>query len=46
MGVSRDIVEHKLQVNPSAKLRKQRLRKMPNEKVATAKADVQMLLDA
>jgi hypothetical protein len=46
MGVSRDIVEHKLQVNPSTKLRKQRLRKMPNEKVATAKADVQMLLDA
>jgi hypothetical protein len=46
MGVSRDIIEHKLQVNPSAKLRKQRLRKISNEKVAAAKKEVQKLLDA
>jgi hypothetical protein len=45
-GVSRDIIEHKLQVNPSAKLRKQRLRKISNEKVAAAKKEVQRLLDA
>jgi hypothetical protein len=45
-GVSRDIIEHKLQVNPSAKPRKQRLHKMLDEKVAAAKAVVQSLLDA
>jgi hypothetical protein len=27
MGVSRSIIEHKIQVNPSAKLRKQKLHK-------------------
>jgi hypothetical protein len=46
MGVSRDIIEHKLQVNPFAKPRKQRLHKMSDEKVAVAKAEVQRLLDA
>jgi hypothetical protein len=45
-GVSRDIIEHKLQVNPSARPRKQRLRKMSDEKVVAAKAEVQRLLDA
>jgi hypothetical protein len=45
-GVSRDIIEHKLQVNPSAKPRKQRLHKMSDEKVAATKAGVQRLLDA
>jgi hypothetical protein len=44
--VSRDIIEHKLQVNPFAKPRKQRLHKMSDEKVAVAKAEVQRLLDA
>jgi hypothetical protein len=44
--VSRDIIEHKLQVNPSAKPRKQRLRKMSDQKVSAAKAEVQRLLDA
>jgi hypothetical protein len=44
-GVSRDIIEHKLQVNPTVKPRKQRLHKMSDEKVATAKAEVQRLLD-
>jgi hypothetical protein len=28
IGVSRDIIDHKLQINPSAKPRKQRLRKI------------------
>jgi hypothetical protein len=44
--VSRDIIEHKLQVNPSARPRKQKLRKMPHKKVTAAKAEVQRLLDA
>jgi hypothetical protein len=35
-----------LQVNPSAKPRKQRFRKMSDEKVAAAKLEVQRLLDA
>jgi hypothetical protein len=46
MGVSKDIIEHKLQVNPSAKPRKQRFRKMSDEKVAAAKLEVQRILDA
>jgi hypothetical protein len=46
IGVSRDIIEHKLQVNPSAKPRKEKLHKMPDEKVAVAKVKVQRLLDA
>jgi hypothetical protein len=37
-GVSRDIIEHKLQVNPYAKPRKQRLCKISHEKVVAAKA--------
>jgi hypothetical protein len=44
--VSRSIIEHKLQVNPSIKLRKQKLRKMYDEKVTAAKSEVQRLLDA
>jgi hypothetical protein len=43
-GVSRDIIEHKLQVNPSTKPRKQRLCKMSDEKMAAAKVEVQRLL--
>jgi hypothetical protein len=46
MGVSRDKTKHKQQVNPFTKLRKQRLRKMSDEKVVAAKAEVQRLLDA
>jgi hypothetical protein len=45
MVVSRDIIEQKLHVNPSAKPSKQRLRKMLDKKVAAAKAEVQRLLD-
>jgi hypothetical protein len=45
-GVSRDIIEHKLEVNPSARPRKQRLHKMLDEKIIAAKVVVQRLLDA
>jgi hypothetical protein len=43
-GVSR--IEHKRHVNPSAKPRKQNLHKMSDEIIATAKEEVQRLLDA
>jgi hypothetical protein len=45
-GVSRDIIEHKLEVNPSIRPKKHRLRKMSDEKVAATKVEVQRLLDA
>jgi hypothetical protein len=46
MRVSRSIIEHELDVNPSTKPRKQKLHKMSDEKVIVAKAEVQRLLDA
>jgi hypothetical protein len=46
MGVSRDIIEHKLQVNPSPRPRKQRLHKIFDEKVVAMKVEVQRLMDA
>jgi hypothetical protein len=46
MGVSRSIIEHRLQVNPSAKPKKQKLHKMFNKKVTTTKSEVQRLLVA
>jgi hypothetical protein len=46
VGVSRDVIEHRLQVSPSARPKKQKLRKMSEEKVEAAKVDVQRLLDA
>jgi hypothetical protein len=45
MGVSRDIIKHKLQVNPVAKPRKSKLWKMLEEKLSATKAEVQRLLD-
>jgi len=45
-GVSRDIIEHRLYINPNIKSKKQKLRKMTDEKVAAVKAEVQRLLDA
>ena len=45
-GVSRDIIEHKLDIDPKIKLKKQKLRKMSDDKVAAVKAEVQRLLDA
>jgi hypothetical protein len=44
--VSRDIVEHKLQVNPSARPRKQKLHKMSDKNVIAVKVKAQRLLDA
>jgi hypothetical protein len=44
-GVSRDIIEHKLEVHPTTKPKKQRLCKMLDEKVAATRAEVQRLLD-
>jgi hypothetical protein len=43
--VSRDIIEHWLQVNPSAKPKKQKLQKMLEEKIVSSKAEVQQMLD-
>jgi hypothetical protein len=45
VGVSRDVIEHRLQVSPSAKPKKQKLHKMADEKIQVAKAEVQRLLD-
>jgi hypothetical protein len=45
VGVSRDVIEHRLQVSPSAKHKKQKLCKMVEEKVEAAKVDVHRLLD-
>ena len=44
--VSRDIIEHKLDIDPKIKPKKQKLRKMSDDKVAEVKAEVQRLLDA
>jgi hypothetical protein len=46
VGVSRDVIEHRLQVSPSARPKKHKLCKMPEEKVEAAKAEVQRLLNA
>jgi hypothetical protein len=45
LGVSREVIEHKLQVNPNVKPKKQKLHKMSKEKVEATKAEVQWLLD-
>jgi hypothetical protein len=45
VGVSRDIIEHRLQVSPCAKLKKQKLGKTSKEKVEAVKVKVQRLLD-
>jgi hypothetical protein len=45
-GVSRDVIEHKLEVNPSTRPRMQRLHKISDEKITTVKAELQRLLDA
>lgn len=46
VGVSWSIIEHIVHINPSAQPKKQRLRKMLDEKMKATKADVQRLLDA
>jgi hypothetical protein len=45
-GVDRSFIEHKLNIDPSVKPRKQKLRKMSNDKVVAVKSEVQRLLDA
>jgi len=46
VGISRDIIEHKLYVNPATRPKKQKLRKMSSEKVEAAKSEVNRLLQA
>jgi hypothetical protein len=40
IGVSKDIIDHRLQMSPNAKPRKQKLHKMSEEKIEAAKAEV------
>jgi hypothetical protein len=46
VGVSHAIIEHSLGIDPSVCLKKQRLRKMSDEKTEAANADVHRLLEA
>jgi hypothetical protein len=46
VGVSRTVIEHGLGIDPSVRPRKQRLRKMFDEKTEAAKAEVHCLLEA
>jgi hypothetical protein len=45
-GVNRDVIEHSLNVDPSFSPRKQKLRKMSNDKVEGARNEVKRLLSA
>jgi hypothetical protein len=45
IGVNNEVIERKLQVNPNAKPKKQKLRKMSQEKLEVVKAEVKRLLD-
>jgi hypothetical protein len=45
VGVSRDIIEHRLQVSLTARPKKQKLCKMLEEKLEAVKAEVQRLLE-
>jgi hypothetical protein len=45
-GVNRDVIEHSLNVDPSFKLRKQRLRKMSEDKAKGVRNEVKRLLSA
>jgi hypothetical protein len=46
VGVSRTVIKHSLGIDPSVLLKKQRLRKMSDEKTEAAKAEVHRLLEA
>jgi hypothetical protein len=46
VGVSRTVIEHSLGIDPSVRLKKQRLRKMSDEKTEATKAEVHRLLEA
>jgi hypothetical protein len=43
--VNKDVIEHRLHVSPTARPKKQKLRKIFEEKVEATKAEVQRLLD-
>jgi hypothetical protein len=45
-GVNRDVIEHSLNVDPSFRPRKQRLRKMSDDKVECARNEVKRLISA
>jgi hypothetical protein len=45
-GVNRDVIEHSLNVDPSSRPRKQRLRKMSEDKAEGARNEVKRLLSA
>jgi hypothetical protein len=45
-GVNRDVIEHSLNVDPSFRPRKQRLRKMSDNKAEGARNEVKRLLSA
>ena len=45
-GVSRDIIQHSLDIDPRMRPKKQRQRKMSEERTLAANAEVQRLLDA
>ena len=45
-GVGRDIIQHSLDINPKMKPRKQRQRKMSEDRILAVKAELHMLLDA
>jgi hypothetical protein len=45
VGVSGEVIEHKLQVNPNAKPKKHKLHMMSEEKIEAVKAEVQRRLD-
>jgi hypothetical protein len=45
-GVNRDVIEHSLNVDPSIKPRKQKLRKMSDDKAEGARNEVKRLLSA
>jgi hypothetical protein len=46
VGVNRTIIEHSLGIDPSVRPKKQWLRKMSDEKMEAAKAEVHRLLEA
>jgi hypothetical protein len=46
VGVSRTVIEHSLGIDPSVRPKKQQLRKMSDEKIEAAKAEVHRLLEA
>ena len=45
-GVSRDIIEHKLDIDPKVRPKKQKLRELAEDIVQAVKAEVQRLVDA